>query len=141
MAYTACMEGDASCSETPEGRLYQITLGQDAVRALSDMVVPEARSLPLNIQDGSVSVLISEDQTKKHGTFGQEPYRVSSITLSAGGETAAGILTVPVSMNVRMDFHPASENFEVPDAVLRQFGAGAYAGDPGRAGDNAAGQS
>ena len=129
MASAACMNGELSHNESDGLHSYTVSLDEEAIAELTSMVVPEAASLPLKVNEGSVTVMIREDALRKGALSSGGKSPIEAIVLKAEGETDAGILSVPVSMSVRLDFIKGETEFEVPDTVLKQLGV--EAADPG----------
>lgn len=86
-----CMEGDIRCTQTGDTYEYTLVLDQEAMKELSQMILPEMANYAGDLSEGSVSIILEGD-------------RVSSMRVSIKGKINALITQIPVAVNAEFSF-------------------------------------
>lgn len=104
MALGLFLEGGYACEETNEGYCYSLSLGEETMRAITYALSPEAESLPITFQEGSITLLMDDAGLK-------------ALDITCGGSVQVLFLDVPMSLSCRMTFPAEADTFMIPEAV------------------------
>ncbi len=62
MIYQICMDGEFSCEKLGESYIFQMTLKEDAIKNLAEMIAPEIQTQVVNLTKGAVEVIVEHNE-------------------------------------------------------------------------------
>ncbi|MDO4989582.1 MAG: GLUG motif-containing protein [Eubacteriales bacterium] len=106
MAKEICLKGDFDCHTVGRRRIYTVTLGRDAAAELASALIPELKTLKLELGECRLILTVSESE-------------LTQIELACAGTVRVVSRDVDSSVNVTASFSDPPANPSVPDAVRR----------------------
>lgn len=86
-----CMEGEIRSVETEQGKAYSLTLNQENMEKISEMVVPELVNYVVTFSEGSVEIVL-------------ENKRIATMSISIEGSIKVFFTDVPAEVGVKFTF-------------------------------------
>ena len=106
MAKEICLKGDFDCHTVGRRRIYTVTLGKDAAAELASALIPELKTLKLELGECRLTLTVADSE-------------LTQIELNCGGTVRVVSRDVDSSINVTASFADPPANPSVPAAVRR----------------------
>ena len=103
LAYSVCLNGQFSKAESDGTTAYIVSLDQDAMAELLDIIAPEAKKLDISLSTGTLTLRMSGDT-------------ITGLDVTCSGSAKVVLATVSVSLSGAVTF-TQEEAPQVPDAV------------------------
>ena len=104
LAYSVCLNGQFSKAESNGSTAYIVSLDEDAMAELLDIIAPEAKKLDISLSAGTLTLRMNGDT-------------ITGLDVTCSGTAKVVLATVPVSLSGTVTF-TQEEIPDVPDAVV-----------------------
>ena len=104
LAYSVCLNGQFNKAESNGSTAYIVSLDEDAMAELLDIIAPEAKKLDITMSTGTLTLRMSGDT-------------ITGLDATCSGSAKVVLATVPVSLSGSVTF-TQEEVPAVPDAVI-----------------------
>ena len=106
MAREICLKGDFDCQSVGQRRIYTVTLGKDAAAELAGMLIPELKTLKLELSECQLLVTVAEGE-------------LTRIELNCTGTVRVVSRDVDSVVNVTVSFAEPPADTAIPTAVRK----------------------
>ena len=106
MAKEICLKGDFDCHTVGRRRVYTVSLGKDAAAELASMLIPELKTLKLELDECKLTLTVADSE-------------LTQIELSCAGTVRVVSRDVDSSVSVTASFSEPPANPSVPAAVRK----------------------